>query len=63
MTQTAPLIGELLKLHRRIYNIGSREFAKQIGLSHATVCRVENGENMDGKTMFKLFNILFRGSA
>ena len=56
------MLGDLLLLHRRIYNLSVRDLAKQIGVSHATLHRVEHGKNMDGQTMIKLFNWLFGGA-
>lgn len=52
-------LGEVLKEWRYAKRIGMREAAKMIGLSTATLCRIENDEAVDGKTMIKLFDWLF----
>lgn len=35
-------------------DIGVREAAKEIGVSHGTLSRIERGEAMDGNTLAKI---------
>lgn len=53
------MIGKLLRLWRAIENIGVREAAKELGVSPATLSRIENGKPMDAATMLKLIRWLF----
>lgn len=53
-------IGRILKLRRSILNQGVRELSKQIGISSATLSRIENGKDIDGKTMLKIIVWLMR---
>lgn len=39
---------------------GIRAIAREIGISHGTLSRIENGDDTDGATMIKLFIWLFR---
>lgn len=52
-------LGEVLKKWRRMSDIGVREAAKQIGVSHGTLSRIERGEQMDGQTLIKILTWLF----
>ena len=52
-------IGELLRGYRMHKEMGTREMAEQLGISSATLNRIENGEAIDGKTMIKLIAWLF----
>jgi len=54
-------IGEVMRSWRRIKDIGVREAAQQIGVSHGTVSRIERGEQIDAVTMMKLMKWLFDG--
>jgi len=47
-------LGEVLKKWRRMSDIGVREAAKEIGISHGTLSRIERGEAMDGNTLAKI---------
>ncbi len=47
-------LGEMLRLWREANRYGVRETAKMIGISHATLSRVERGEAMDGATLYKI---------
>jgi transcriptional regulator with XRE-family HTH domain len=49
-------IGELIRLWRVENRYGIREAAKLIGVSSATLSRVERGEGMDAQTLAKLLN-------
>jgi len=55
-------IGKVLRSWRRIEDIGVREAAQVIGVSHGTVSRIERGEQIDAVTMMKLLNWLFGSS-
>jgi len=52
------MIGEVLRAWRMHNEIGIRVAAKMIGTSAATLSRIERGEAMDGKTMYKLISFL-----
>lgn len=47
-------IGEVLRKWRRASDMGVREAAAEIGISHGTLSRIERGEDVDGRTMLKL---------
>ena len=47
-------LGDLLRLHRSVKDMGQREYARQIGISHATLCRIERGYMMDVATWLKV---------
>lgn len=53
------IIGEMIKTHRLQDGFGTREYAKMIGVSHATLNRIENGYKVDGTTMLKLIQWVF----
>lgn len=52
-------IGEVLMAWRRESGLNIREGARVIGVSAATLSRIERGKGVDGATMIKLFNWLF----
>ena len=52
-------IGKLILAYRVLEKRGIREVAKEIGLSHGTLSRIERGETFDHVTFIKLFNWLF----
>jgi len=52
-------ISEVLRRWRRASDIGLREAAREIGVSHGTLSRIERGEQMDAYTMLKLIKWLF----
>lgn len=51
-------LGFLIKIYCQLKNIGTREVAKEIGVSHTTISRIMNGKSTDIKTAVKLFNWL-----
>lgn len=51
-------IGKLIKQHRAFADIGIRDFAAVLGVSAATLSRIERGENMDGKTLAQIIKWL-----
>jgi transcriptional regulator with XRE-family HTH domain len=53
------MIGKILKDFRYANRMGMRELAKRLGVSVATICRIESGKPMDQETVVKLFNVLF----
>lgn len=53
-------LGQVLKEYRWALRKNVRAMAKEIGLSHATLCRVERGENMDGATLARIISWLLR---
>jgi len=53
-------IGKILNTYRHDNKISIRKMAKFIGISFATLSRIENGREVDGDTLVKLFNYLFK---
>jgi transcriptional regulator with XRE-family HTH domain len=53
------MLSELLLLYRSVHRLSLRELAAEIGVSHGTLHRVENGKPIEGETMLKLMNWLF----
>jgi transcriptional regulator with XRE-family HTH domain len=56
-------VGPLLRSWRQKHDIGIRELAQEIGVSHGTVSRIERGEEINAATMMKLLNWMFGKSA
>lgn len=54
------MIGELIRVWRVVNDLGARDVAKMLGVSAATVSRIERGETVDAKTMLKLICWLFQ---
>lgn len=52
-------IGYLIKLHRFTHEQGIREAAKLLGVSPATLSRIENNKPIDAATQLKLINYFF----
>jgi len=52
-------IGNVLRHHRRIMDIGCRALAAEIGLSSSTLCRIELGHRMSQEDMMKVLFWLF----
>lgn len=48
-------LGELIKEYRFIKKLGSRDVAKEIGFSHSTLTRFENGKSISGDDLVKIF--------
>jgi DNA-binding XRE family transcriptional regulator len=44
-------LGEIIRKWRMTCEMGQRQVAKEIGINVSTLCRVENGEGMDGVTL------------
>ena len=49
-------LGEVLKRYRQFRDLGVREMGKEIGLSAATMCRVERGHECDARTLLRIMN-------
>lgn len=47
--------GEMLRLYRTVNGLSLREIAPQIGISHATLMRIETGQAFDAETLLKLW--------
>lgn len=48
-------IGRLLVLYRATHSCGVRELGRQIGVSAATLSRIERGHAMDADTLLKIW--------
>lgn len=53
-------LGDVIRKWRRAEDIGVREAAKLIGISHGTLSRIERGEKMDGDTLAKILKWLMQ---
>lgn len=49
------MLGHVIKRYRAAENIGVRALSKDIGISAATLNRIERGENCDAKSLKKIF--------
>lgn len=47
-------LGEMIRLWREANRYGTREMAKIIGITASTLNRIENGEDMNGRTYLKI---------
>lgn len=47
-------LGEVIRRWRRNSDIGLREAAREIGVSHGTLSRIERGEEMNAQTLAKI---------
>lgn len=54
------VISECLKLYRQSREISMRECSKEIGISCATLCRIEAGKGCDMQSFSKLLTWLMR---
>lgn len=52
-------VGKLIKVYRAFHEQDLRSLSKEMGISSATLCRIENGNTVDGKTLVKLIRWLF----
>lgn len=48
-------LGEMLRLYRTVRGWSLREIAPDIGISHATLMRIETGQAFDADTLLKLW--------
>lgn len=53
------MVGKCIAAFRKIHSIGLRELAREIGVSAATLSRIESGKPCDQNTMVLLFRWLF----
>ena len=53
-------LGQVLKEYRWALRKNVRDMAKELGISHATLSRIERGENMDGVTLARIISWLIR---
>jgi predicted transcriptional regulator len=53
-------LGEMLKLYRQKHRLGVRAMAELLGVSHATVSRIERGYGCDGNSLVKIVNWMFK---
>jgi len=53
-------LGEVLKKWRGWSELTVRDVAKDMGIAASTLCRIENGEMMDGRTLAAIMQWLFR---
>lgn len=51
---TDKMLGVVLRAWRNNQRMGVREAAKQIGISHATLSRIENGKPTDGQILWRV---------
>lgn len=51
-------LGEVLYWWRTIMRITIRDMAAELGISAATLSRIENGQEMDGTTLAKILTWL-----
>lgn len=53
-------LGSVLRCYRVMKEMGFRELAEEVGVSAATLCRIESGKAMDADTLLKLLNWMLR---
>jgi transcriptional regulator with XRE-family HTH domain len=53
-------LGKVIRYWRKMSDIGIREAAQQIGISHGTLSRIERGEAMEGETLAKVLGWLMQ---
>lgn len=51
-------LGTFIKQERRAKNLTQSEYAKQIGVSHATLSALENGQSVSTKTLERALQFL-----
>jgi transcriptional regulator with XRE-family HTH domain len=56
-------LGKVIRYWRKMSDIGIREAAQQIGISHGTLSRIERGEAMEGETLAKVLGWLMANEA
>lgn len=62
MSDARTHLGELLRLYRSVNEIDMRTLSANIGIGHATLCRIEQGKAMDTTTFLKLITWLLQPS-
>lgn len=53
-------LGRVLKLWRNVRDLTTRDFAIELGISHSTLSRIENGKPMELTTWLKIQNWLLK---
>jgi len=48
-------LGQILRLYRTVHQRSLRDLAPEMGLSSATLLRIENGRALDVETLLKLW--------
>ena len=48
-------LGRIMRRWRLVEDLGLREMAATLGISAATLSRFENGHNVDGATLTRIF--------
>ena len=56
-------LGRILRLYRVVQNLPVRQVAPEMGISIATLSRIERGHAMDADTLVKVIRWLMRGAA
>jgi len=56
-------LGEVIRRWRKMSDVGIREAAREIGVSHGTLSRIERGEAMEGETLAKVLGWLMSAEA
>lgn len=56
-------LGDVLRKWRRQGDFSVREAAERIGISFATLSRIEHGDKMDGSTLAKILTWLLSEAA
>lgn len=54
-------LGEMLRLYRTVHGFSLRELGAEIGISAATLMRIETGEAFDASTLLKLWTWFLTG--
>jgi cytoskeletal protein RodZ len=63
VTKRKTRLGEMLRLYRTVRADSLRTVAPQIGISSATLMRIETGQAFDADTLLKLWTWLLREDA
>ena len=53
-------LGEMLRLYRTVNRLSLRDMAPAIGISAATLMRIETGQAFDAETLLKLWTWLLK---
>ena len=54
--QSPTRLGRMLRCYRQMHEVELRSVAKEIGISAATLMRLEHGYDCDAATMLKVLN-------
>ena len=53
---TTTRLGEMIRLYRTVRGVTLRALARDIGIGHATLARIEHGYPFDADTLLKLLH-------